>query len=808
MIKRVIGCRRAARSVLCGVFALLAGGMAHAVLPDRAAVVYSEWGKGAFADEYDRHLNRLGWGFDKFENVRLPELSEKLGGYRLVIATSVANYTQTVKMAPFAAAWRKWLAAGGTLLVTDANYGSVLGDWVGAFGPGFESGCALCSAHTNPSDATCGMTVRPDPLLACPEPLGDLFRKHYRQWTHLTKLGPDWRTPITCADGAPLFAYRRVGKGLVVLTSAASLRNSPIADAMLANIVADGRLRKEGIEVVSFEPNLPGAHPAERVCRLRLKVAPGRARKVTAALAARNGRAKGTAEAADVAEAVVPENGEVALAPACALVRSGRVESRLDVEADGRSILSCTWEETLPDALSIRLKRKHVYPGDAVQPQVAICPPAEGRDQLTGLAWRIDGGQWTERAAQDGTWAISATGLSFGRHVLQARLVYRAGFFEAVDAGKRKLFDWGESAEAEFFTHPEPKYRMRGDHVLLENGRPFFPFGFYEVSWTIPAAERLAMAREVAKWGYNTIHVGMRGDEYDGDGYGVFLDECAKLGIRVITEFDENRAESVIRKYRGKAAVMGWNPGDEPAPKGITPQQMFGRYDRFKQIDPDHIAYTVICVPSQYANYAAGTDVLAPDPYPVPRRPVDDVYRRFKEAKSAANRVDTALWAVGQAFGGQRYDKDGAWPRWPDAREFRGMSYLSLMAGAKGIIYYVFSDGSFDILKAPDLLEAVKAFPAELRGLTPFVLNGKGELLAEGEDGVYAMAWTLGAERRLVVVNARDKETDVSLPFAGRQVLFGTPRNLRAEEGRVEKRSPRGGHIRFTISPLERVVVK
>ena len=133
---------------------------------------------------------------------------------------------------------------------------------------------------------------------------------------------------------------------------------------------------------------------------------------------------------------------------------------------------------------------------------------------------------------------------------------------------------------------------MRDDHVLLENGQPFFPFGFYNVSWTIPAEERLAMVRDVAKWGYNAVHVGMRNDEYDGDGYGAFLDECAKLGIRVITEFDIGRAESVIRKYCGKAAVMGWNPGDEPAPKGITPQEMFRRYDTFKQIDPDHIAYS------------------------------------------------------------------------------------------------------------------------------------------------------------------------------------------------------------------------
>ena len=183
--------------LLCAALALSAGGMAHAALPDRVAVVYSEWSKSAFVNEYDKHLKQLGWGFDKYENVRLPELSGKLDGYNLVIATSVANYTKTVKMAPFAEAWRKWLADGGTLLVTDANYGSVLGNWVAAFGPGFESGCALCSAHTKPSDATRAATVRPDPLLSCPKPLGDLFQKHYRQWTHLTKLGPDWHTPIS-----------------------------------------------------------------------------------------------------------------------------------------------------------------------------------------------------------------------------------------------------------------------------------------------------------------------------------------------------------------------------------------------------------------------------------------------------------------------------------------------------------------------------------------------------------------------------------------------------------------------------------
>ena len=784
------------RSKLCfaGVLAVVAlcWSVAVAAPPERAAVVYSGYSGGSAATEFDAHLKKVGLAFDKYENVRLPELTEKLGAYRLVIAALLANYTKTVKMESFAAAWREWLASGGILVVTDANYASVLDDWVAAFGPGFECGCALCSAHTKPSDATRTMTIHPDPLLSCPRPLGRLFQKNYGQWAHLTKLGADWRTPIVCVDGAALFAYRRVGKGMVVLTSAASLRKGPIASALLENIVTDSRLRESGIAIESFEPHLSGGNSAERISSLRLKVSPECGQKVAATLVARNDRAKGTVEAMGMDEAVVPANGEVVLSPSCALVRSGTVASQLKVTVDGRTILSCEWDETSPETIALCLKRKHFYPGDNVSPHVAIAPTAEGRDKLTGIAWRIDSGEWNEREAKDGAWTIPVTSLPVGKHVLQARLVYRPGFLSAMDAKKRSLFDWGESVETEFFTHPEPKYRMRGDHVLLENGKPFFPLGFYQVAWNIPAEDCLRMVRNIAAWGYNTVHVSCKGSSH-----GAFLDECARLGVRVITEFAGDPGP-VIEKYKDKPAVMGWNPGDEPAHNGITPEQMFARYDRFKQLDPDHLAYTVICKPSQYKRYAAGTDVLAPDLYPVPRHFIGDVYRYSRQAKVEATRVDTALWAVCQAFGGQKYDKSGDWPRCPDAREFRAMSYLALMAGVKGIIYYTYYDNDFDILKEPDLLEAVKTFPTELQGLMPFLLDGKGEQLAENADGVYATAWTLGAERRLVAVNVRDKEAKVSLPFAGGQVLHGTPRDLRTEDGRVC----------FTILPLERVVLK
>ena len=62
--------------------------------------------------------------------------------------------------------------------------------------------------------------------------------------------------------------------------------------------------------------------------------------------------------------------------------------------------------------------------------------------------------------------------------------------------------------------------------------------------------------------------------------HNTFLDECTWLGVRVITEFAGDPVP-VIEKYRDNSAVMGWNPGDEPARRGITPEQMFARVWNF-----------------------------------------------------------------------------------------------------------------------------------------------------------------------------------------------------------------------------------
>ncbi|MBO7619577.1 MAG: hypothetical protein J6T06_03640 [Victivallales bacterium] len=125
------------------------------------------------------------------------------------------------------------------------------------------------------------------------------------------------------------------------------------------------------------------------------------------------------------------------------------------------------------------------------------------------------------------------------------------------------------------------------------------------------------------------------------------------------------------------------------------------------------------------------------------------------------------------------------------------MSYLALMAGAKGIIYYVYQDSEFAILKSGDLWEAAKDFPAEIADLTPFILDGQYEQLI-AKKGLYVGLWKLNGEQRLVAVNTGKDAVDVKVAFTGKTVVKGAPANLTAADGNVS----------FSVPPFDRVILK
>lgn len=747
----------------------------------RVGVVYSDWpdGKKSFFAEFDQALAELALAPEKMENTTLPELSRRLADFDLIIATSVANYSHTVDMSPHAGEWRDYLNRGGMLLVVDANYASVLNDWVAKIGPEFAVATAHCAAHVVKTPASRAVTVNNHPFLRTPRDLAATLtvKSH---WAHMMSIPDGWERLITCSDGEGLLLLKTVGRGLVVLCSYAqmsSVDGKAAAGALLENMLFWHQFQQQGLQVLTLDKGTDLVGPS--AFNLHMQGAPESLASLAVELTE---TAEGQEPRKHSAPAQVKGDHATVTLPLPAKAR-GRTDWRLALRRGDDRLATAEWQEDLPPVVAVALKRKHVYPRNRELEADLTFVPTPAEPAAAELRWRLDDQPATTQPlrSRQHRQTVALTGLPEGRHLLKTEY-----WADGACQGQ---------AETEFFIHPQPLYEVRSDGVLMEAGKTFFPLGFYHVSWTFTPAQRQEMATAVAAAGYNTIHVGIKGDEKNTTSYGDFLDACAANRLRVITEFG-CPAEDVIAKYRRHPAVMGWNPGDEPAARGITAAEMFQRYDRFKQLDPNHLAYTVICIPAQYGRYAGGTDVLAPDPYPMPKHDVDDVFHRLQEARQEARKVDTTVWAVLQCFGGY-----GGWTRPPSPQEFRAMTYLALLAQVKGIIYYTYADNSFSLPSSPELYHAAQTLPAELADLLPMVMDGHFELHAANADRVYVGSWIMNGRRRLVIVNA-DKEKTAPFAYEAREpglpaVLYGEAMEMRRENNL----------IRAEIKPLERIVL-
>lgn len=735
-------------TVLLAPLALLLAQSALAA--PRAAVVYSSWDKGAksFLEEYDAHLRVLGWEFEKFENVAIADLVARLADFDLVIAASVANYEHPQDMTPYRDQWLAFLDRGGCLLITDASYGSVLDLWVNTFGDDFRLTTTTCAAHREGTPESRRITLAEHPLVLVPNDLGPLLQAR-SIWAHLDTWPESWRSLVSCADGRSLLLARPVGKGLLVVTSYFSFRGaSECAVALLQNLDFYREHLGTGLVLdrLAFTPIAPGPGQVEMTL----------ANRTGGDLALRTWvQVEPEGQAPTVGQAVSVEVMDAASASvSLPFVLATRGESVLRVVVDkapGERLLDLPRTVDLPPAIRVQLKRKHLYPRDTrLEARVLLLPDAGVDPTSLRLEHHVDTGAPRLQPApgKEAAIALPLDDLAFGAHSLHLRLV----------AGDRTV---GEATEV-FVKHPQGRVAFRSDGVTLLDGQPFFPFGFYHVSWPFTPEQRLQMVRDIAAAGFTVAHCGIKSGEMET--YGAFLDECERGGVYVITEFGEPMFD-VVQRYRDKPAVLGWNPGDEPDGQGVDPQEMYARYDRLKELDPDHLVYTVLCVPAKYALYARGTEVLAPDPYPIPRGPVSVVYDSLKAAREEADRYDTALWGVLQCFG--RY---GGWTRPPTAAELRAMTYLALLAGVRGIIYYTYQDGQWLVTDNPEQWEAAKALVPEITRLSPALLDGERRMLVEGEQGLYAGLWDHQGRRYVALVNATAEPHQFALPLPGTKV--------------------------------------
>ncbi|MBI3923499.1 MAG: hypothetical protein HY318_18920 [Armatimonadetes bacterium] len=152
----------------------------------KVAVMYSAWSNDAFKDEFDLHLQSLGWAFEKFENRDIAKLTMRLDEFDIVVSTGVGNYENPQDMSAYKDAWLKFLNRGGGLLITDASYGSVLDLWMNRLGSDYALTSTGCAPYTKKNGGS-GEIVCDDqnPLIHVPRDLPPLFRAKNGLWAHL-----------------------------------------------------------------------------------------------------------------------------------------------------------------------------------------------------------------------------------------------------------------------------------------------------------------------------------------------------------------------------------------------------------------------------------------------------------------------------------------------------------------------------------------------------------------------------------------------------------------------------------------------
>jgi len=749
-----------------------------AMAAPKVAVVYSSWGDYAFRDEYDPHLQKLGWAFEKVENKDLATLIPRLGEFDLVVSTGVGNYENPVDMAPYKEAWLQFLGRGGLLLITDASYGTVLDLWTNRLGERFVLGTQTCARHTRTGpDPDRQEFDRTDTLLYAPRDLAARLAERTNLWAHIVPVAKEWKSLITCADSQSLFVYQDVGPGCLAVTSHYSFKgvaHEAAATALLENLWTHVQGLRGGVALSTFELGLalPGKH--EAVLGFRSTLATESRYSVTLTVT-QTDQAQPTTVTRTAALAA---GGTAEVRLPYTISQRGPTQFALGVSTGGRPAVTLARQQTVPPPVALQVPNQHAYPW---QTDLAwsgdLAPEADAERAELAAELHLDGKPVATFPAPEAHLAgsVELKGLAVGTHTLELRLRQGPAILGA--------------ARTDIATHATPRVYIRPDDLTtMVDGKPFFPLGFYHVSWSFTAEDRLQFLRDVAAGGFNTVHASLKQlDEWDP-----FLAEAERLNVKVITEFGVDMTAAITR-YRGRRAVLAWNPGDEPDGGGVPPEVMLERHNRIKSADAEVPTFMTLCVPGAYRKYAGMAEVIAPDPYPIRHASAATmpVFTMIRQGVTAATPLGRPIWAIPQAFG---YAKEKNSWRVPTFAEERNMTYLALLAGAKGLVYYTYRDPGFDMHENAELWEGMKTLPAEIERLKPFLLEGRRQILETDVKDAVAGHWTAPGRHVFCLANTATEARDISLVLpagvsgTARDLFPARPGGLKVGDGRLAGR--------------------
>lgn len=333
---------------------------------------------------------------------------------------------------------------------------------------------------------------------------------------------------------------------------------------------------------------------------------------------------------------------------------------------------------------------------------------------------------------------------------------------------------------------------------LTVDGKPYFPVGMYTLQ-DKDGKDHDAVLREASEAGFNTTVFyasNLQGvmpllDAAHRNGIRAFIYPTPPFSVAGVETTLANAAKDIAAK-KDHPALLGWYLVDEPEGigKGAVDKTR-ELYQIVREADPDHPCSLVIMSPGAAAKYRACTDIMWIDPYPIPHAPVTYVTDCVAGAVKAVEK-DKPVWAIPQAFD---------WAMWhtgkingvhrPTPEEERCMTYLALVHGAKGIIYWAHTASKYYIRDYPDHWAYMKKLAGELHDLSPVLLTPDADVkvsLSPQNAPVDTMVKRLNGKTYVFTVNhdAKACTARISLPGSNAsrpvEVLF-EQRSVNVEKG-------------------------
>jgi len=282
------------------------------------------------------------------------------------------------------------------------------------------------------------------------------------------------------------------------------------------------------------------------------------------------------------------------------------------------------------------------------------------------------------------------------------------------------------------------KVSVRSDGVLLVKGKPFYPFAAYRDPRDI-----LMDFRGVLDAGFNTTHSYYFEDRSSVHNGGIPIDQdiiitaqqylqaAHENGLKVFQGIPRDmikaRNINAIRQYvealKLEPALLVWYLLDEPSIRKVSPEILRKINHIVKVTDPNHPTFVVFSGKTRDLKvYKGSYDIAGFDPYPIrgKKGKVDVVRRIIEERKNQISDI-FPVWHVVQA-NDYRKPENGIYYPTPD--QIRCMVFLGIIAGARGTCYYWWPSSTCDILKFPNVWNAIQETNYNLRNLE-YILTAK-----------------------------------------------------------------------------------